>query len=118
MSLIINILNGIIPIVFAMMIGYILAWRNKINSEHQKDMLALTFNVFLPLSTIYNLGRKHIYADDLLVIISCYISVLIITPVMIGLTFCLYKTRRMYGFAQLFTTTFITNIIITGIYIT
>ncbi|CAL5980363.1 Auxin_efflux carrier [Hexamita inflata] len=115
MTLIISILNGILPVTFYVLVGYFLAHANVFPRDKYQVLLTLTFNVFFPISTVYSLGRKEILSEDFLIIISYYAASLS-TMVICGLiTPILFKQRRRFGFALSCSCTMMQNLIVTGL---
>ncbi|CAL6100158.1 Auxin_efflux carrier [Hexamita inflata] len=115
MTLIISILNGILPVTFYVLVGYFLAHANVFPRDKYQVLLTLTFNVFFPISTIYSLGRKEILSEDFLIIIAYYIASLCTMLICMLITPLLFKTDRRFGFAHTCSCTLMQNLIVTGL---
>ncbi|CAL6026145.1 Membrane_transport family protein [Hexamita inflata] len=115
MTLIISILNGILPVIFYVLVGYFLAHANVFPRDKYQVLLTLTFNVFFPISTIYSLGRKEILSEDFLIIIAYYIASLCTMLICMLITPLLFKTDRRFGFAHTCSCTLMQNLIVTGL---
>ncbi|CAL5980391.1 Membrane_transport family protein [Hexamita inflata] len=115
MTLIISILNGILPVIFYVLVGYFLAHANVFPRDKYQVLLTLTFNVFFPISTVYSLGRKEILSEDFLIIITYYIASLCTMLICVLITPLLFKTDRRFGFAHTCSCTLMQNLIVTGL---
>ena len=111
-----SILNASVPLIFLILFGYIVALTNVIDPKHYSILVNLVIQIFFPMTIIYNLAVQQLTPKDFLVILSQVAGTIGIMPFMILLTLP-YKNKKNI-FAQIFSCTNISNILLSGIQIT